>query len=102
MPTTHSALVLAERHIEAPVQRVFNTPMIANRLCKWLGAAAKTADVIAHVARFAVAHLSRANRHADGLQFLPRFASGQLLRHGELIVHAPILPAVRSLLLLVE
>jgi len=69
---TESAVVFAERHSQAPVQTVFDSPVTATCCCETTYSQAQRRDKEANVSGFFSALQTRSNGHANRPQFLPQ------------------------------
>ena len=69
---TDSTFILSKRHVQTPVQTVFDTPVTAACFCETTYSQAQGRDEEANVSGFFSALQTRSNGHANRPQFLPQ------------------------------
>lgn len=89
-----AALLFAERHIQLPVQAIFDPPMAANGGGEATGRQIQAENIVANLRVFLAVPLRHIHRHADRPQFPPAHRFGHALGHRTDEVIAIFLAAV--------
>src|SRR5512134_3273693 len=89
-----AALIFPERHVELPMQIVFDAPMIPHGLGKTLSREIPAEDVVADFEVVLAIPPGVAENDPDRAEFLPPRAIGQIVRDRTEVVVADLFPAV--------
>ena len=102
MPFTNATVILCKNYIEHPVQRVLDSPVVADGLGQSLHLGRQTADIVVHLIGFLSGHFAMTINHRNGLQAGPLARLDQILRGRSHVILASLLPPVAAFRCLVN